>query len=71
MFQEIDNVRDFTLESCWSAIGGFVGIFVGYSLLQLPEVATKYFQWLNQKISSHMQRGKNIGLDEENGKMKS
>ena len=56
MYQEIDNVRDFTLESCWSAIGGFVGIFIGYSLLQLPEVTLKYFQWLNRKILSHMQR---------------
>ena len=37
MFQEIDNLRAFGLESCWSGIGGFVGMFVGYSILQLPE----------------------------------
>ena len=37
MFQEIDNLRAFGLESTWSGIGGFVGMFVGYSILQLPE----------------------------------
>ena len=41
MFQEIENVRDFGFESCWSGIGGFVGIFVGYSLMQLPELLAR------------------------------
>ena len=33
MFQEIDNARDFKLERCRSSMCGFVGIFVGYSLI--------------------------------------
>ena len=37
-FQEIVNVKDFSVEAVWSSIGGFIGIFLGYSLLQLPEV---------------------------------
>ena len=37
-YQEIQNVRDFNLETLWSSIGGFIGIFLGYSLLQLPEL---------------------------------
>lgn len=69
MYQEIDNVRDFTLESCWSAIGGFVGIFVGYSLLQLPELFVKYCQWLNKKVLSNLQRAKNSEFDAEDGRM--
>ena len=36
-YQEIENLREFGFESFWSAVGGFVGIFMGYSLLQLPE----------------------------------
>lgn len=34
-YQEVRNVRDFGLESLLSYIGGYVGIFVGYSLLNL------------------------------------
>ena len=37
-YQEIVNVRDFGFESFWSGIGGFVGIFLGYSLLQIPDL---------------------------------
>ena len=34
-YQEIKNEKDFDMEMLWSSIGGIVGIFVGYSLLQL------------------------------------
>ena len=34
-YQEVRNVRDFGVESLLSYIGGYVGIFVGYSLLNL------------------------------------
>ena len=56
MFQQIDNVQDFGVESCWSAIGGFVGIFVGYSLMQLPELLAEYCIFLKRKIMSHLQK---------------
>ena len=36
-YQEIENIEEFGLESFFSATGGFIGIFMGYSLLQLPE----------------------------------
>ena len=35
-YQEIEYVRDFGFESFWSSVGGFVGIFLGYSMRQLP-----------------------------------
>lgn len=34
-YLEIRNERDYGLDSLWSNIGGFVGIFIGYSLLNL------------------------------------
>ena len=34
-YQQIINSRDFDFDSMFSAIGGFVGIFMGYSLLQV------------------------------------
>ena len=37
-YQEIKNVRDFTFETFWSTAGGYLGIFLGYSLLQIPEL---------------------------------
>ena len=44
-YQEFVNGRDFGFESFWSGIGGFVGIFLGYSLLQLPELLDKLWVW--------------------------
>ena len=32
------NEKSFTLFTLWSQVGGFIGIFLGYSLLQLPEL---------------------------------
>ena len=40
-YQEIKNVQEFGFESFWSAVGGFVGIFMGYSILQLPDLLAK------------------------------
>ena len=34
-YQELRNVRDFDKEMLWSNIGGFIGIFAGYGLLQV------------------------------------
>ena len=36
-YQQIVNVRDFDFDSMFSAIDGFVGIFLGYSLLQTTD----------------------------------
>ena len=37
-YEEIQNTEDFDLESFVSGVGGFIGIFLGYSILQLPEL---------------------------------
>ena len=37
-YQEIKNVRDFSFETFWSTAGGYLGFFLGYSLLQIPEL---------------------------------
>ena len=36
-FQEITYTKSFGLESFISNVGGFIGIFLGYSIMQLPE----------------------------------
>ena len=38
IYEEIQNAKSFDLESFVSGVGGFIGIFLGYSILQLPEL---------------------------------
>ena len=47
-YQEILNVRDFGLETFWSSIGGFIGIFLGYSLLQIPDLLIIGILWVKR-----------------------
>ena len=54
MYQEIENVKDFGVENCWSGIGGFIGIFLGYSLLQIPDLTATYFKAATQRILSQL-----------------
>jgi len=44
-FKEIRNYKAFGLLSLWSQIGGFVGIFLEYSLLQVPEIIERVINW--------------------------
>ena len=45
-YNEIINQRDFGVESLWSSIGGFVGIFVGYSVVQIPDFTYATFEMI-------------------------
>ena len=47
-YQEIVNTRDVGVETCWSGIGGFIGIFVGYSLMQVPEIISNIWKLITQ-----------------------
>ena len=40
-YRETINHMAFDVATLWSQIGGFIGIFLGYSLLQTPELAKK------------------------------
>ena len=51
-YQEIVNERDFGFESFWSSVGGFVGIFLGYSLLEFPDLLDKLVKRLFLAMSS-------------------
>ena len=50
-FRETRNVKAFGLLSLWSQIGGFVGIFLGYSLLQVPEIITYIIGWAKRVMN--------------------
>ena len=37
-YQEIINTRDFGMDTFWTSVGGFVGLFLGYSISQIPDL---------------------------------
>ena len=37
-YKEIINTRDFGMDSFWISVGGFVGLFLGYSISQIPDL---------------------------------
>ena len=41
-YQEIKNIKAFSSETFWSTAGGYLGMFLGYSLLQIPELLTDF-----------------------------
>lgn len=43
VYRETTIQKHFGMLSLWSQIGGFVGIFLGFSLLQLPELLNFHF----------------------------
>ena len=38
VYQKIENGKDVSFETFFSGVGGFVGIFCGYSIMQIPEL---------------------------------
>ena len=50
VYFETTNTKDFGVEGLWSSIGGFVGIFLGYSLLQITKSAIKNCLWIRSTI---------------------
>ena len=50
VYQIIQNGRSFSVESCWAGIGGFIGIFVGVSMRQIPELITDFFKLIKSKL---------------------
>ena len=49
-YQEILNVRDFGVDDLWGNIGGYVGIFCGYSILQGATYFIQKFQEIIAKL---------------------
>ena len=51
-YEEIEYIQDFGFESFWSGVGGFVGIFLGYSIMQLPELLGSVLYFLRKMKNS-------------------
>ena len=57
-YQEFVNNRNFGFESLWSGIGGFIGMFLGYSFLQIPSSLEKIKCWISIRILKFKQEFK-------------
>ena len=49
-FMEIQHVRSFDMQSLIGNSGGYLGLFTGYALLQLPNLLHFLFKYLHQRI---------------------
>ena len=50
IYRETMSVLAFDLATLWSQIGGFIGIFLGYSLSQVPEMAQQCIIRINTRL---------------------
>ena len=44
-YHEIKYVQKVSLDSFWASTGGFIGMFLGYSVLQLPHFFSEMIIW--------------------------
>ena len=51
-FQETTNVRKFSRDSVWGNVGGYVGMFLGFSVLQIPSLLNVVYQKIKDKFTS-------------------
>ena len=49
-YKEIINRKAFSLADLWSQVGGFVGIFIGYSLIQIPATITVFYKRIKKSF---------------------
>ena len=48
VYQVIENGRRFSAEMCFTGTGGFIGIFVGVSLRQVPQLLLDFFKQIKK-----------------------
>ena len=61
-YREITHVQEYDVESMVGNIGGYIGLFLGYSLLHFPTFMLSVFAFIKKKFFSklsHMTRNKN------------
>ena len=49
VYLEIENLKEFSFETFFSGVGGLIGIFLGYSILQIPEILCEIAHFLRGK----------------------
>ena len=50
VFEEITNVKSFGLTSLWANIGGYIGMVLGLSFFQVPDMVSGVVYYIQRKI---------------------
>ena len=58
-YEEVTNTKSFDFASFVSGVGGFIGIFLGYSILQIPDLLES-LQIFNGKSKQNNDKGKTV-----------
>ena len=64
-FKEIKQVKAFGIESLVGNVGGYIGLFLGYSFLQLPNFLLSVYQKCTLKFTTPNQNSNNLSLADE------
>ena len=59
-YMEIQQVRDYGMQSVVGDAGGYIGMFLGFALLQIPEIMVKVFSNLQQYLLERKERNDQI-----------
>ena len=51
-YKYFKNVRSFSIYDFWSQVGGFIGMLLGYSLLQVPDILMGIIQMISGNFSN-------------------
>ena len=49
-FEEIENHREFTLDCLYGNMGGYIGMILGYSLIQTADAISLLLTWIFNNV---------------------
>ena len=64
-YMEIEQVRDYGIQDVVGDVGGYLGLFLGFALLQIPEVIFTIISWIKDIL-----RLKHSKVEQENSVIK-
>ena len=49
-FKEIKQTRAYSLQSLVGNVGGYLGLFLGYAIMDLPPLINSFVSWIKNRI---------------------
>ena len=49
-YMEIQQIRAYSIQDLVGDIGGYLGLFLGFALLQIPELLLKIYVWMDAEL---------------------
>lgn len=51
-YEEVQNLRAYGMDSLWAEVGGYIGIFLGYSILHVIELMLMLPKWIQENVAT-------------------